>query len=203
MRTVLLLHNATPLGSVPDGGVTEEQALSVVKLLVDKGADLLARDYLGFTPILRSAIRLNLIILDHLLEGDGVPRIDAIDVGDSKYASLFSKVFEYWRRALQLRQLKTEEGGALTKSPLKFEHVKTAEWVTVDELEDVIQHPSNYLVHSFLLKLRIAVSRKTWIAVHRFISQLSGKYLQLYQPDRFAHNLDMLWATMETIQHDP
>jgi len=190
--------------------VTEEQSLSVVKLLIDKGVDILARDTFGFTPILKSAIFRNLSILDYLLERDDVPRMDKIDalelagaviLCDTKYASLRPKAFDYWRKALQLRQLETE-GGHLKKTPLIFEHVKTVEWVTADELEDVIQHPSKYVVQSFLVRLRIVVSRKTWIVVHKFLSVLSGENLLLNQPDRFAHNLDILWASMETIRKD-
>jgi len=195
--------------SVPPGGVTEEQSLSVVKLLVDKGADLLARDNLGSTPILHSAKFLNLSILDYLLERDGVPRMDKIDALElagarilsySGYASLRPKAFDYWRRALQLRQLENEEGGPFIKTPLKFEHVKTVEWVTADELEDVIQHPSKHLVHSFLLQLRIATSCEPCLAVDRLLSYSSSKPYEINQPDRFAYNLDILWATMETIR---
>ena len=132
---------------------------------------------------------------------DALELAGAVILGDSKYAPLHPKAFEYWRRALQLRQLETE-GGHLKKTPLIFEHVKTVEWVTADELEDVIQHPSKYVVQSFLVRLRIVVSRKTWIVVHKFLSVLSGENLLLNQPDRFAHNLDILWASMETIRKD-
>jgi len=130
---------------------------------------------------------------------DALELAGAVILGDSKYAPLHPKAFEYWRRALQLRQLETE-GGHLKKTPLKFEHVKTVEWVTTDELEDIIQHPSKYLVLSFLFQLRIAISCEPFLSVDRLLSYLSGKHLLLIQPDRFAYNLDMLWATMETIR---
>jgi len=188
----------------------EEQYLSVVKLLIDKGADPLVRDYCGFSPILSAAAFQKLSILDHILKRDGIPRTDQIDalelagaviLGDSYYALLLGpKAFDYWRRALQLRQLETEEGGPLNKTPLKYEHVKTVEWVTADELEDVIQDPSKHLVHSFLLKLRIAKSCE--LAVNRFLYPLSGEHPLLQQPDKFAYKLDILWASMETIRQD-
>ena len=104
---------------------------------------------------------------------DALELAGAVILGDAKYASLRPKAFDFWRKALQLRQLENEEGGPLIKTPLKFEHVKIVEWVTADELEDVIQHPSKYLVQSFFLQLRIALSCETWSAVHRFLYPLS------------------------------
>ena len=46
-----LLHNVDAL--IPYAYIAADDSLVIAKLLVDKGADLLARDNLGFTPILQ------------------------------------------------------------------------------------------------------------------------------------------------------
>ncbi len=86
---------------------TEEESSAIVRLLVEKDADLLDRDIQGFTPILRAANgdrRHNFAILDYLLDLDGIGRmkkIDALELAgarifyDDEKAPLFSKAFDY------------------------------------------------------------------------------------------------------------
>ena len=88
-------------------GFTEKESSDIVRLLVQKGADLLARDIQGSTPILRAANgdrrRHNFAILDYLLELDGIGRMEKIDalelagariLSDDEKAPLFPTAFE-------------------------------------------------------------------------------------------------------------
>jgi len=91
----------------------EDSLMSLVALLVDKGADLMDRDCEGFTPLLTAAKELKLAVLDYLLERDEYSRtekMNALELAGATIlleapSSLFLKAFDYWRRAHQLRQL--------------------------------------------------------------------------------------------------
>lgn len=122
-----ILHKS--VGSqINSSDFTEEQCLFVVKLLVDKGIDPLARDPCYLTPTLLATAECTYgysIVLDYLLERGEIPRIDKIDVLELAGAKILRshillgasdrhKSFEYWRRALQLRQLETEKCSSIT-----------------------------------------------------------------------------------------
>jgi len=192
--------------------VTEEQSLSVVKLLVDQGADLLARDRHGLTPILTAAIggiTPNFSVLDYLLKRNDVPRMDKIIalelVGSvilgTKNALHYLKGAMCWRRALQLRQLETEECGPLNKTPLKFKNVKTVEWVTAAELEDVIQYPSKYPIQSLFIQLRFVISHKTWKAFNPFHLTLLSRRQEFVESIGLEGILDMQLTLFEALSH--
>jgi len=101
----------------------QEDSLAVVKLLVEKGADVLALDDWGFTPLLVAANglfsgdHLNLKVLDFLLEREEYSRAEKIEamelagaviLKNTKNASLFNRAFDYWRKALHLRHMKED-----------------------------------------------------------------------------------------------
>ena len=102
-----------------DGISYQEDLLRVVKLLIEKGADLLALDNWGFTPLLQAANGgsyrgdlPNLTVLDFLLERKEYSRAEKIEamelagaviLQNMEHAIMFHKAFEYWRKALHLR----------------------------------------------------------------------------------------------------
>lgn len=194
---------------------TTEDVVScdIVKLLVDKGADLLLKDDDGFTPLLKAAYGHrddgpNLKVLDFLLEKDEYSRMEKIEsmelagavilvnAGSSKYP----KAFDYWRRAYQLRQLEKEE----SKIPLQHEsNGGTVEWDTLEELERVIEDPSEYKTQAFLVLLRI-LSGKRRSASHSLLrNTLNGGLLfcwtELIRQGAFGKLLDISQATLESL----
>ena len=85
------------------------------------------------------------------------------------------KAFEYWRKSLKLRLTDTGGGGPITKTQntiLKIGWIK--EWATSEELEHVINNPSEYLTQSLLVGLRILPAR-SWNAL-KVSSGLSNRY---------------------------
>jgi len=92
-----------------DGISYQEDSLRVVKLLVEKGADLLAVNSCGFTPLLKAAKGPyrrdlpNLKVLDFLLEREEYSRADKIEAMElagaviilyKRHFSLFPKAFD-------------------------------------------------------------------------------------------------------------
>jgi len=158
-------------------GFTEEDSLAIVRLLVERGADLLARDIEGFTPILRAAnsgySRRNFSILDYLLELDGIGRMEKIDalelagasiLLDDRNAPLFPKAFDYWRRAHHLREMEKDASGSSAEKSLGPKKGGTMEWTGLAELEHVIQHPEEHKIQSLHVRFRVLSSR-SWEAV--------------------------------------
>jgi len=95
-------------------GFTEEDSVAIVKLLVDKGAGLMAFDSKSFTPLYTAANKCKLKILDYLMEREEYGRTEkmiALELAGAailfevENATLFPKAFEYWRQARQLRQI--------------------------------------------------------------------------------------------------
>jgi len=198
-------------------GITEEEALIIVKLLLNKGADLHVRDKWGFTPILRAAnsctfgTRPNLTILDYLLERDDVTReekIEALELAGAAILDncagdqeLLSKAFDYWRRALHLRQLETDESGLIIKTPLARLSGGKVEWVTSTQLEELIQQPFQHHIQSLLVRLRI-YSGKSWAAVKSLITPYFGEMSieDLEDTEQYDLILDIVWAIMDSIR---
>jgi len=192
----------------------QEESLTIVKLLIEKGADLLALDYWGFTPLLKAAIGreiecTNVKVLDFLLEREEYSRAEKIEAMElagavilgKKYASLFQKAFEYWRKALHLRQMDVEGSGLIEKILLNLKSVRTVEWITSAELEDVIEHPETYMIQSFLVRLRI-FSNKTWKSIEslfQFHTRLGEGFQELRTQRRFVDIFNIVWVTLETL----
>jgi len=215
-ETVLHHWAGYPLGIAPTRRTraTEEgSSLTIVKQLVEKGADLMALDSDGFTPILRAAhsfithsSRGNLEIFDFLLEKEGTDRKEKVDamelmgaviLSNSRNAHLFQNAFDYLRRALHLREMESDGSGSLLKTAMKRKSGLIIEWVTSAELEHVVEHPSEYLIQSFLTGLRIC-SSKSSSAVCIFADRFIQRYAHpLIWQRKFAEVLDLLWATLE------
>jgi len=185
----------------------QENSLAVVKLLIEKGTDLLAVNSLGYTPLLEAATGRdgecpNLVVLDFLLERDEYSRLEKIEAMELTGAvilgnvhhlltHLFLKAFDYWRKALQLRQMDVEGFDHIQKTPLNLKTVCTTEWATSEELEDVIEHPETYMIQSFLVRLRIfsyrsweAVTNLFWFCIEKFGFVHFGCGKQIRKSDR-------------------
>jgi len=168
---------------------TEEESLTVVKLLVTEGADLKAKDNRGFTPIHLTSIIMNkygeirgpnLRVLDFLLKRNDVGRMEKIEalelagaviLSDNQNASLFQKAFEYWRRALH----------------------------------HVIHHPSEYKIQSYLTGLRI-LSSKSWRATFQYelffywlAPDINRNLAPIKNRDTFVEQLNVILGLLETI----
>jgi len=183
----------------------KEDSFTVVKLLVDKGANVMAEDNNGFTVILAAADSQNWNTVDYILEKDGVDRMQKIEAMEMAAAIILSKsynvaeferAFGYWHRALQLRQM---EPDPMRKTPLVLKSGQAGEWITSDLLEHVIERPTEYKIQSFLVRLRIC-SDKSWGAVLSLLNDsFSDCISDLKNQDRSVDLLDVLWVTLETV----
>jgi len=189
----------------------EEDSLAIVKLLVEKGADLLALDENGYTPLRKAADdtyndhrSLNLAVLDFLLERDEYNRMEKIEAVELAGATIlskpqnaphFPKAFTYWDRSLLLRH--------------QMESVKIVgrkigrhvEWTTLADLARLTVNPDEYTIQALLVKLRIFSS----FDGHRHHS-LSNSYIncitdsnRLEICEKFTHILDIRWGMFDMI----
>jgi len=194
--------------------ITENKdSFAIVQRIVEKGADMLALNSWGFTPLLNAANgnyywgRPNLKVLDFLLEREDYSRSEKIEamelagaviLQNTKNASLFHRGFEYWRKALLLRQTDWKGSGLIEKQPQL--NLMITEWNTSVELEDVIEHPGKFVVQSFLVQLRIYSSKK-WGAIKfmfesNLLNDCSGKFERQL---RFVEIFNIIWATLQTL----
>jgi len=201
--------------------ITEEDSLTIIKLLLSKGADAHAKDEWGFSVILLVASQIlldrpgyNMTILEYLLERDEISREEKIEALELAGALLLSgvwmlqpsqpsKAFDVWRRALRLRQIETEGIGPIIKTPLVQLRGVKKEWITLAELEDISSSPSQYEIQSLLVKLRI-FSSKSWIAVESLLIRCFDRKYSL-EPlllvkDRRDLVLNILWAMLGSIR---
>lgn len=159
--------------------------VSVFKLLIEKGANLYARDNCGFTPILRAAIGSgidddveaqlpNFLLLEVLLENNNIERIDKIQALEYAGACIlkydenqnyFYLGFEYWRRALVLR-LKNTDGclPILKEIPSAGSHARIIEWTTLGDLQEIENDPSQRKIQALLVQMRVCFDI-SWKAV--------------------------------------
>jgi len=157
-------------------GISEKEREMVVHLLIDKGANLMARDSKGFPPILASAESKTFNILGILLESDLIDRNDKIDALELAGALLLlrsglcpensKKADAYWKKALLLRDM--EGPDPIDKIPLEVTSEWAIEWVTPDELKDVIEDPSQFWIQAMVTRLRV-YSYRSCKAVQDFI----------------------------------
>jgi len=172
--TIALIHHGLDLKQcIPQTGqtllhhvicrFTEDLLLALVTLLVDKGADVMARDKEGFTPLLTAAKELKLAVFEYLLERTAYSRsekMEALELAGSTIllkapSSLFPKAFDCWRRAHQLRQLEKEASGPSAEKKLGRKIGISEEWTSMDQLDQLEQRPEEYKIQAVLVKLRI------------------------------------------------
>jgi len=148
-------------------------SLEKFKLSLEDGAcDLNAFDGFGFNVILQVALgdvkncmgkEPYLAVLDFLLERDDIPRVHKIDALELAGAILlshdenhakFALAFQYWRRALSLRLMDTEEG-PIYKTLAQYKNGQLSEWCSLEDLQRIEKDPVEREMQSFLVRIRI------------------------------------------------
>jgi len=231
------LHGDTPDGQIitllaqwglnlsqraPDRGLTplhmwasqfnpqyEDMSLDVVEMLLEKGADIQARDHYGFSVILTAAQgndKLpNFPVLNFLLERDDIARTDKIDAlelagavifGNEENHEKFPLALHFWSRALALRA----EGRPLYKMPIKSKNNQLSEWSTTEDLLQIEQDPTQREIQSLLVRLRI-LSCLSWRAVDVDYLPYFMNYLEkgVNENRTLPKMLDVSCVTMEKI----
>jgi len=191
---------------------TQEESLSIVKLLLSKDADLLhVQDKGGFSPIIRAANSTNLAVLEYLLERADVTRVEKIEALELAGAVILTnfagdeelrqKAFDCWRRALHSRQIETKESDPIVKIPLARLSGGKVEWVTTTQLEELIQQSSQYAIQSLLVRLRI-FSGKSWAAIEPLFNRYFQDIFEAIEhlENRYDLILDILWAMLDSIR---
>jgi len=145
--------------------------------------------------------------LDFLLERDGINRIDKIDalemagaviLGQDENHANFPLAFQYWRRALTLRLMDTEDCRPICKTPTKSKSEQLSEWSTLDDLQRIEQQPAQRKVQSLLVRLRI-LSGIGWNAVDQHFLEHINDFLFAGPHDAMGETLDLTWITLDTI----
>jgi len=187
----------------------EDMSLDVVKMLLERGSDIQARDYDGFSVILTAAQgndnMPNFPVLNYLLERDDISRTDKIDalelagaviLGNEENHERFPLALHYWSRALALRA----EGRPLYKTPIKSKNKQLSEWSTTEDLLQIEQDPSQREVQSLLVRLRI-FSSISWRAVHLDYLPYFMEYLnkEVDENHTLSQMLDFSCVTLEKI----
>ena len=178
------LKNQTVLHHCASKFPNWDSSVEVVQLLLDKGADLHARDAQNLTPFLASAQYPSdggpnsMLVLNFLLKRDDIDRMERIDALELAGAVILSnsildndrytpRAFDYWRQALHLY-------GTCRKTTLVLETVSYTEWSTVADLEEIENYPTQQKIHSLLAQLRI-YSSISWEAFYEFFGKCLGK----------------------------
>jgi len=139
---------------------TEKDSLTIIKLLIEKDADVMAKDNYGFTPIMKSA--------------------------------------------------ETFRSGCYRKN-LGQNSLDTVEWTTSDQLERLIQHPTEFeiKIQSILVQLRILSSRSWYAVFYSFLeyfclsiddsSKLEDMARDMMYEGKYLELLHIHWAILDAI----
>jgi len=185
-----------------------------VQLLLKNGVNPNVRDNTGFTIILYVAFGDGMYphssLLNELLERDDISREDKIDALEMAGAVLLrlsgfgekedALAFRYWRQALTLRLLDTEDNLPIYKTPLKSRNELLKEWSTEEDLLLLEQDPSQHEMQSLLVLLRI-FSGLGWRAVREHIFHYIRIFLliELRSERAFSQALGISWVMFDTI----
>ena len=154
---------------LPNHQFTSADSLTIVEMMIEKGADVSVRDFRSLTPILRAAEdvaedgRLSLHVMDLLLEKGSYSRIEKIDALELAGASilfraiqrddpLVTRAFAYWNRAIELRLL---EPSIFVDKIFNRKTGGNVEWTTEEDLKQLKVQPNRFKFQSLLTKLRI------------------------------------------------
>jgi len=153
----------------------------------------------------------HLPLLDFLLERDDITRIDKIDALEMAGAVIlahdenhekFPLAYQYWRRALTLRLLDTEDSRPIYKTPLKSKSGQLSEWSTLDDLQRIEQQPAQRKIQSFLVRLRI-LSAQSWHAVNYYFIRFFFDFIrnELSNDGSMSEMLELCWITFDVFLH--
>jgi len=192
--------------------IEKEELLGVVQLLLNRMDDPHSKGAMGFTPIMRSAYDGNFDVLDFLLDRNDINReekINALELAGAVQLRFGTcsvgckeKAYHYWYRSLQLR-LDTDGCGPMIKARKILKSGRVKEWVTLEEMEDVVYYSSEHQIQSFRVGMRI-LSGISWDAVKDFIDEFGrllwpySRYIINYQPS-IKQKIHVLWETLDTI----
>ena len=144
---------------------------------------------------------------DHLTRIDIIETLElagAVYLGnDETDPETILKGLQYWRRALTLRLIDTEDCRPIYKTPLKSKSGQLSEWMTMDDIQSIEQQPAQRKIQSLMVRLRILSSTAGWSAVqHHFIPCLLN-LLQMDLPHvgSMTQIFDLVWSTVDTILH--
>jgi len=189
---------------------------TVVKLLLEKGADLQVRDKHGITPIMTAAIGTNLYpnmpILKFLMKRDDIPNMDKIQALEVATAVLLSydRHFQMSSHPIrdinyclsQAKNLRKLEG--ITLIPKTPSNGRAVEWITSSDFQDIHQWSLEHAMQSILIRLRI-FSAMSWGAFYRYLyPYIDKEYIcrkLVTLQNKHAQLLDISWALLETTRH--
>jgi len=202
----------TLLHHVMSNRFTEEETLAMVILLVANGADLMARDKDGLTPLLTAVNSFKWTVLNYLLDRDCYSRTEKMEAMELAGAeilletSLFPKAFEYWRRAHQLRENEKEVSGSSAEKKLGRRIGRKVEWTSLAQLDQLEQEPNEHITQAVLVKLRILSGFNPHD--HYWISSWYISYMSTYLQDssdeewltmKFSQTVDIIWGMLDVI----
>jgi len=200
---------------------------TIVKLLIEKGADFRVRDRDGITPILFVAIgnfmNSNTLNFKFFMERDDISNMDKIEALEVAAATLLhdrlrNTDIEYClSRAQELRKI--EGAFVIPKSSL---NERAVEWATSSGLVNILQRQSELEMQSILIRLRI-FSAKSWGAIYYYLwpyvsNYINSRNLKLmasllfsivdgnllyatgFSHPQLAELVDVSWTMLETIR---
>jgi len=200
-------------------------AVSIIQLILAKGADVKALNKQGISPLYVAAVGLtseessnqsdapyhrpNDPVLRLLLQRGEYSlseKIDTLELAGATLlrkmadSSFISKAFQYWNEALDLRE---SAQGSIPKVPLNpnnIVHWRTVEWTTRDQLRDLQNHPSvdRIKMQAILVAQRILSRISSRAFLNYLWCGLADDYSEaLCIGNRNAELLDFCWVLLE------
>ena len=197
------------------GRTRDTRSLDVVRLLLERGAELKPLDTLGLTPLMVAAIgnegTPNLLVLDFFLDdlADAFTtqeKVDALEVAGSSllgYKDSPESIelgYNYWATALRLRTEATPT--ALVKSfPFTTRPGRSVEFMTIGELEQVKHSPpATRKTQAVLVRQRImsGISSGGFVRYHWPLLKILLR--RWANQGEFSRFLDLSFATLEALR---
>lgn len=203
-----------------------KDAVSVVKLLLDKSVDLKALDYWGLTPLNAAVIGYyngigyhysshmnpNELVLRYLLQREEYSLLEKIDALELAGAMMLlekeddvsiSKAFLYWNDALDLRESAQESIPKVSLTVSTNVHWRAIEWTTRDQLQELRHRPfSERKIQAILVARRILhrIGTRRSTALERYLwghFVWSMDKMRLVDENRSNETLEISWIMLE------